>query len=222
MDKRRIGAYGGTFDPIHNGHIDVARQVVWNFRLDSLLVIPAHRPPHKTMRSISDSYHRYAMTVLATLDDPKLAVSTIELEAPDKPYTFETIERLCTGYAEGAELYFVMGSDSFGEVLSWREPARILESASWIIAARPGHDVLTNHLPDFLQGRVIDLRGGLPPSIDALVNDKEGCWIYLTDYVCRDISSTRIRQMVTSEQSIEHLVPTAVANYIEKYQLYRH
>ena len=141
MNERRIGAYGGTFDPLHNGHLEVARAVARNFALDELLIIPAHRPPHKNSRSISDAYHRYAMAVLATLDEPRMKVSTIEIEAPERPYTFETIERLRDVYGSQASLFFVMGADSFEELNTWREPERILANANLIVAARPGYDV---------------------------------------------------------------------------------
>src|ERR1051325_3319079 len=108
MSERRIGVYGGTFDPIHNGHLDVARAVLGYFDLDELLLVPAHRPPHKTTRAISDAYQRYAMAVLATEDDERLEVSTVELDAPSRLYTFETMQRLRDVFGSQARIFFVM------------------------------------------------------------------------------------------------------------------
>ena len=158
MIERRIGAFGGTFDPIHNGHMAVARDLVLNFELDRLLMIPAHRPPHKTTRAIADGHHRYTMTVLATLDEPRVVVSTLELDAPERPYTVETIARLRHFFGERSELFFIMGADSFQEVNTWRESERVLESANWIVVARPGHEISVTHLPEHLRAQIVDLR----------------------------------------------------------------
>src|SRR5690348_12330792 len=129
MSERRIGVYGGTFDPIHSGHLDVARAVSGYFDLDELLLVPAHRPPHKTTRAISDAYHRYAMAALATADDARVKRSTVELDAPSRPYTFETMQRLREAYGPRSHIFFVIGADSFEEINLWREPARILDSS---------------------------------------------------------------------------------------------
>jgi nicotinate-nucleotide adenylyltransferase len=215
----RIGAFGGTFDPIHNGHVAAAREVVRNFELDRLLIIPAYRPPHKTRRAISDAYHRYTMAVLATLDEPTLVVSTLELEAPERPYTVETISRLRDTYGEGAELFFIMGADSFQEVNTWHESERVLQSANWVVVARPGHDFSIAHLAEHLRSQVVDLRGGRKPAIEKTGPGKRPC-TFLTDYVSEDLSSTLIRERVRKGQEVAGLVPGLVAGYIEKYELY--
>lgn len=217
MSDRRIGAYGGTFDPVHNGHIEVARAVSREFELDRMLLIPAHRPPHKDARSISDAYHRYAMTVLATLDEPRMSVSTIELEAPDKPYSFETVERLTGSYGPQTELFFVVGADSFEEINTWREPARLLSSANLIAVTRPGYEVRTSHLPEPMRASIVDLRG----ASDFDREHPSGCRVYLTDCANTDVSSTEIRRRARAGESIAELVPARVANYVEKYGLYR-
>ena len=218
MSNRRIGAFGGTFDPVHNGHIQIARSVIADFALDRLLIIPAHRPPHKESRAIADTYHRYAMAVLASLDDPKMLVSTIELVAPDRPYTFETIERLRDAFGEGVRLFFVMGADSFEEINTWREPARVFSNANIIVVTRPGHDAGSSDLAARFRSTVIDLRrDGDEPK---LRNSNEN-HIYLTASVNTSVSSTEIRQRAREGQSIEGLVPPRVADYIEKYGLYR-
>jgi len=217
MVERRIGAFGGTFDPVHNGHMEIARAIVAEFALDQLLIIPAHKPPHKESRVIADAHHRYTMAVLASLDEPKVLVSTIELEAPDRPFTFETIERLRVAFGATATLFFVMGADSFEEINTWREPARVLSSANIIVVTRPGHELSSSHLSAPFRSTVTDLRGGGEPRVR---NSNEN-HIYLTAWVNSAVSSTEIRQRVREGQSIEHLVPPRVADYIQKYEVYR-
>jgi nicotinate-nucleotide adenylyltransferase len=219
MNERRIGAYGGTFDPWHNGHLEVARAVVENFSLDLLLIIPARKPPHKESRSISEAYHRYAMAVLATLDEARVKVSTVEIEVPDKPYTYETVERLRGAYGPRAALFFIMGADSFEELSLWREPSRILANASLIVVTRPGYEMRASHLPGGLAANVIDLRGKPRPSC-ADASQGHG-YVFLVDYVNADVSATEIRRRVRGGETIEGLVPPPVARYVEKYELYR-
>lgn len=211
MSNRRIGAYGGTFDPIHLGHTGIARAVAENFRLDEMLIIPAHCPPHKTARAVSKPFHRYAMAVLATMDEPNLKVSTIEMEMPERPYTFQTIERLYGIYGTDAKLFFVMGADSFADIMTWREPELLLSSVSVIVAARPGTEVETSHLPEKFRSRIRQA---------GETGDEDDPFIYLTSYVERDISSREIRRCVREGQKISEMVPRRVADYIEKYGLY--
>ncbi|HSE38386.1 MAG TPA: nicotinate-nucleotide adenylyltransferase [Blastocatellia bacterium] len=219
MGERRIGAFGGTFDPVHNGHVEVVRTIVRSFALDQLLIIPAHRPPHKGSRAIAGEYHRFTMAVLASLDQPRVLVSTIELETPERPYTFETIESLRTAFGPDTRLFFIMGADSFEEVNTWREPARLLSSTNVIVITRPGHDVGASHLDDRFRSTIVDLRGrdGDLPARE----DSKAPRIYLTDNVNIEVSSTEIRQRVRDGQSIEDSVPPHVADYIRKYELYR-
>lgn len=226
LEERRIGAYGGTFDPIHNGHIAVARAVVESFRLDTLLVIPSARPPHKTSRQVSDSYHRYAMAVLATLELPRVIVSTMEIETPDLPYTFQTVERLRSQFGGGARLFFVMGADSFDEIETWRNPDRILASCNLIVAARPGWEIDKsglNRLAAKLGGsdaNIVDMIGQTAASVSLSAQTLNGS-IYVTDFVRAEVSSTTIRQLVEAGRPVAGLVPPVVVNYIDKYQLYR-
>src|SRR5215467_4946412 len=141
MEPRRIGAYGGTFDPIHRGHIEVAQAVLEKFEIDELFIIPAARPPHKDPRDLSGSHHRFAMAAIATLPIRKVRVSEIEIDTPARPYTFETVGRLRSYYGSGAELYFIIGSDSFEELHTWRRPDLILSNCNLIVAARPGYEI---------------------------------------------------------------------------------
>jgi len=216
---RRIGVYGGTFDPVHNGHLSVAAAVLELFALDGILFVPAFVPPHKRTRAISAPYHRYAMLVLATLDQAAMMVSAIELEAPTQPYTIETLKRLQQAQPT-AQLFFIMGADSFEEVTLWREYERLLGEHNIIVAARPGFRVgetMTAHLSSRLQAQVVDLCGGRRPDRESLAVPH----IYLTDVVMADVSASGIREAVSCGRPIDHLVPPPVARYIEKYSLYR-
>lgn len=219
MDGERIGVYGGTFDPLHNGHWRVACAVLEAFALDRLLFVPAFIPPHKRHQMISAPYHRYAMLALATADEPKMFVSAIEIEAPTRPYTIETLARLAQE-SPGAKLFFIMGADSFAEVTMWREWARLLGEYSIIVAGRPGWEAEGNpaeHLPAELHVRVRDLRGGERP-VEAMF-DVPG--IFLTDYVAEAASSTEIREAVAAGRRVDSMAPHGIAAYIAKYGLYR-
>lgn len=221
MSKRRIGVYGGTFDPVHNGHVEIARAVVSKFSLDKLLVIPAYCPPHKRHDAVSDAYHRYAMAVMATEGDPYIFVSTVELESPEKPYTFETLERLRSSYETGAKLFFIMGADSFIEFAGWREPDRVLASADIIVAARTGSEIDKSRLPERFSPRIVTLgEHACDINYSAERVDENGR-IYLTNYVREDVSSTDIRERVREGQEVRSMVPSRVADYMEKYGMYR-
>ncbi len=231
--RRRIGIYGGTFDPFHYGHLQVAGAALNAFVLDRMLFVPAYAPPHKRKRTISSPFHRMSMLALATADSPRMFVSTIELEAPSRPYTIETLGRL-QNELHPARLFFIMGADSFMDVTSWHEYEGILSGYDVIVATRPGYvgsdgsenvgsdgsenkDVTAVRLAPELKTRLTDLRGGRYPSEEDLKSPR----IYLTDYVAVDVSATDVREAIADGRSIEGLVPPPVAAYIEKYRLYR-
>ncbi|MFN0112742.1 MAG: nicotinate-nucleotide adenylyltransferase [Blastocatellia bacterium] len=217
--RQRIAVYGGTFDPIHNGHLRVAEAILSAFTMDRLLFVPAFVPPHKRSQEISSPFHRLAMLALATNDEPRMLVSPIELEAPQRPYTIETLGRLAAEF-ENAQLFFVMGADSFRDVITWREHERLLAEYDVIVATRPGYqsdERIAAHLAPKAQAACIDLRGGRAPALENFASPH----VYLTDYIAMDVSATEIRQAVQLNQSIKHFVSPSVAAYIEKYQLYR-
>src|SRR5205085_4097269 len=119
--KRRIALYGGTFDPVHIGHMAVARSLLSLFALDEVLFIPAYVAPHKRERRVSPALDRYAMLALATQGEARFRVSAVEMEAPERPYTVNTLSRFCERVGLEARLFFVMGADSWEEVTTWRE-----------------------------------------------------------------------------------------------------
>src|SRR5438067_419416 len=147
MEFRRVAIFGGTFDPVHNGHIEAARKVCELFALDELIFVPACVPPHKRTASITSAFHRFAMLALATNDEPRWRVSTIELDEPERPYAIETVERIKKQANGDARLFFLMGTDSWGEITTWREWQRLLTICDQIIVKRPGYDLKSDMKP---------------------------------------------------------------------------
>ncbi|MFN0120740.1 MAG: nicotinate-nucleotide adenylyltransferase [Blastocatellia bacterium] len=226
---RRIGVYGGTFDPIHGGHLHTAAAISQSFGFDFLLLVPAFVPPHKRGRVISSPFHRYAMAALATASHPRVRLSTIELESPARPWTIDTMGRLRSEYGD-AQLFFLMGGDSFADITSWRSYEQLLLDYHTVVALRPGYrgddeqageqvggHVMDAHLPDSLRARVVDLRGGQMPAAETLATPH----IWLTDYVEVDVSSSEIREAARQGKPLADFTPPLVAQYIEKHSLYR-
>ncbi len=220
MSEKRIGVYGGTFDPIHLGHIEIARAVVRQFGLDELLLIPAYRPPHKPLNHISEAHHRYAMAALALKSEPRIQVSKMEIESPERPYTIQTMERLKAEYGEHTQLFFVMGADSFAEITLWRDYRRLLATTNLIVVTRPGNPLSWSHLDKEFQAQVIDLRQSATGKAKA-VEPANGGFIYLTDFVNREVSSTEIRRRAQNGESLDGLTTPEVVDYIERHKLYR-
>ncbi|HEY0543883.1 MAG TPA: nicotinate-nucleotide adenylyltransferase [Pyrinomonadaceae bacterium] len=220
--RKRIALYGGTFDPVHVGHLSVARKLLELFALDEVLFIPAHLAPHKRSAAVTPPLHRYAMLALATQSEDALRISSIEMDAPERPYTFETLARLQAEADEAAQLFFVMGADSWAEITTWREWERVLTMTNHIIVARPGYELGTEHVTEAVRERIVDVRGVEPAEIARRVDALGGAKIYVTDAVYMNVSATEIRKSIGEGNQIWlSLVPEAVADYIEKYKLYR-
>jgi nicotinate-nucleotide adenylyltransferase len=220
VSGKRIGVYGGTFDPVHCGHIAIASAVVRRFGLDELLIIPAYRPPHKIQSAISEAHHRYAMAVLAFRDNPRIRVSKMEIEAPERPFTIQTMERLKAEYGEQTHLFFIMGADSFAEITLWREYQRLLTTTNMIVVSRPGSELSWSHLDENFYTKIIDLRGQADNTAN-LVQHPDECFIYLTDLVNQDVSATEIRRRARNRESLVGLTTPEVVDYIERHKLYR-
>ncbi|MGH9966547.1 MAG: nicotinate-nucleotide adenylyltransferase [Pyrinomonadaceae bacterium] len=219
--RRRIAIYGGTFDPVHLGHLAVARRVTELFEIDDLRFVPAEIAPHKLTREVTPAIHRYAMLVLATQEDIRLRVSTFELEAPDRRYTVDTLAHFQAESGESGDLFFIMGADSWSEIATWRDWERLLKMVNHIVVTRPGFDVSFDHISSSLRARIVDLRGlDRMPEIATPVEEKK---IFITDAVMLDISATEIRRAAGEDNldKLTTLVPASVANYIRKYDLYK-
>ena len=213
--NRRIAFYGGSFDPPHNGHLTIARKLIDLFALDEFVFIPAFHAPHKKDRKPTSAFHRFAMLSLVTNVELKISVSTVELDAPEKPYTFETQKRL-KDESSGAKIFFVIGADSWQEITTWREWETVLIETSIIVVTRPDYEIGFSHVTQEIKERVVDLRDeSHQPSVNS------GQKIYITDAVNLDVSATEIRRKIRARETDWHkLVPDEVAKYIEKYELY--
>jgi nicotinate-nucleotide adenylyltransferase len=219
MPLPRAAIYGGTFDPVHTGHIEVARRVLELFELEEVLFVPACVPPHKS--AVSSAFHRLAMLALATQQDVRLRISTIELDEPERPYAVDTVERMQRALGGERRLFFMIGADSWSEIATWHEWQRLLGMCDLIVVTRPGYD-LSGSNPN-ASARIIDVRGMGSGEISAVL-DSDTCFrTFLTDAALIDISATEIRAAARAgdREKLSQMVPAAVANYIEKYELYK-
>ena len=219
MQPRRAAIYGGTFDPVHNGHLKVARGVQKLFELDEVILMPACLPPHKRGAGITSAFHRFAMLALATEHDERLTVSTAELDQPDRPYAVDTVAHMLQVLGTDCRLFFVMGADSWAEITTWREWQRLLTMCDHIVVTRPGYELPA----DGERGKVIDVRKKDAAAIQTMVAASARSQVFVTDAVFEDVSATAIRAAAKNGKLTEltKMVPPEVANYIEKYELYR-
>jgi nicotinate-nucleotide adenylyltransferase len=217
---RRIAFFGGSFDPVHNGHLLIAQRLSAVFALDEFVFIPAFHAPHKPDRKPTSAYHRYAMLSLATNDDPKLSISSMELEMPEKPYTFETLQRLKISYPD-TRIFFVMGADSWMDILTWREWEKVLTLVDQIVVTRPGYEIGVSHVTDVIRKKIADMRGDIL-SIHDPRQVTRGTRIYITDAVDLDISASALRKDIKNDApGWQAKLPAGVAKYLEKYQIYK-
>ena len=149
--SKRIAFYGGSFDPVHRGHLAIAKTLLEQFDLDEFVFIPAFHAPHKLRKEPTSAYDRYAMLCLVTQNEPKICVSKMELEMPDCPYSVETLTRLNNEFPND-EIFFVMGADSWMDITTWREWEKVLSLSNHIVVTRPGVDIGFSHVT----GRLAD------------------------------------------------------------------
>ena len=197
---RHIGVIGGTFDPIHTGHLIIAQEALTRLELDRVLFVPAGQPPHKLEREITDPERRFEMVRLAVAGNARFSVSRVDLDRDGPCYTVDTIGLLQRTWGEDTRLYFVIGADSLSELPTWRQPERLLRLCQVVAVARPGHQMDLQALDRLLPGAASRVR--------------------LLDAPTLDISSTEIRRRVAGGLSIRYLVPAEVARYVEQYRLY--
>ncbi|QZY57486.1 nicotinate-nucleotide adenylyltransferase [Crassaminicella profunda] len=202
-EHTRIGIMGGTFDPIHYGHLVIAEQIRCEYNLEKVVFIPAGTPPHKSNLRVTDSKHRYFMTLLATITNPYFEVSKIELESEEISYTIRTIEKLKKLYSEDTDLYFITGADAICELDTWKSVKKLTQLCQFIAATRPG-----------LESCQVDEK------IEEL-EEKYDAAIGKIDLPALAISSTDIRNRIREEQSIKYLLPEPVEYYIYKNNLYK-
>lgn len=210
--SQRIGILGGTFDPIHCGHLDAGLAAQRALGLDQVLVLPSNIPPHRP-QPVASSYHRFAMVALAIAGRPGWRALDLELRAGARSYTSETLKRLHAEGFRATELVFITGTDAFVEIATWKDYPALLELAHFAVISRPGTPAAS--MPDRLAALASRMRttgdSHAPP--DATV-------IFLIDAVTADVSSTAIRRACAAHQSIADMVPHAVRQHIDQHALY--
>lgn len=204
----RIAIVGGTFDPIHNGHLTVARSVVQAFDIDELHFVPAFAPPHKTRAGITSPFHRFAMVALATASEDCFRVSTIEVDTLEPRYSVDTLDLMHRLYPE-SQFLFVAGTDMYHEIEEWKDYSRLFDLASLAVVHRPGFPMREDVAPfETLEKQGRTALGPRPA-------------VYYLPWVEQRESSTRIRDAAARGEALGKWVPKAVANYINRHRLYR-
>lgn len=203
MQREKMGIMGGTFDPIHYGHLVTAEAARHTFSLAQVVFVPTGRPPHKPEEVVTDAEHRYLMTVLATIENPFFTASRMEIDRPGYSYTIDTVREFKEMFGPRCHLYFITGADAILEIFTWRNPEGLLDSCSFIAATRPGYS---------------------PAQLSSLVSSlqrQDGPQIEFLEVPALAISSSDIRMRVREGRPIKYLVPEAVEYYIIKNGLYR-
>ncbi len=186
---------GGTFDPIHHGHLVAASEVAHEFALDEVVFVPTGQPWQKAHRAVSAPEDRYLMTVIATASNPRFSVSRVDIDRPGPTFTIDTLRDIAAVYGPDVELYFITGADALAQILSWRDVDELFEIAHFVGCTRPGHPLHDPGLPD---GR-----------------------ISLVEIPALAISSSECRERVGRGQPIWYLVPDGIVQYIGKRNLYQ-
>ena len=191
---RQIGVMGGTFDPIHHGHLVAASEVAHIFALDEVIFVPTGQPYQKESRQVSPAEDRYLMTVIATASNPRFSVSRVDIDRPGPTYTIDTLHELRAANKPQDELYFITGADALAEILTWHDVDELFTLAHFVGCTRPGHRLSGAGLPD----------------------DK----VSLVEIPALAISSTECRARVEAGEPVWYLVPDGVVQYIAKRKLY--
>ena len=194
MVQRKIGVMGGTFDPIHHGHLVAASEVADRFGLDEVVFVPTGQPWQKTEREVSRAEDRYLMTVVATASNPRFTVSRVDVDRDGPTYTADTLTDLRAEHPD-AQLYFITGADALAQILSWHRLEELFRLAHFVGVTRPGYELEDDHLPDGA--------------------------VSLVEVPAMAISSTDCRRRVAEGRPVWYLVPDGVVQYISKRGLYR-
>ena len=189
----RLGVMGGTFDPIHHGHLVAASEVQSLFGLDEVVFVPTGQPWQKAAQDVSPAEDRYLMTVIATASNPRFTVSRVDIDRPGPTYTIDTLRDIRAERPD-AELFFITGADALAEILSWKDVEHLFQLAHFIGVTRPGHELSDKGLPE----------------------DR----VTLQEVPAMAISSTDCRTRVADGEPVWYLVPDGVVQYINKYRLY--
>jgi len=213
----RLGLFGGTFNPIHYGHLRSAEEVAEALDLDQIWFIPAALPPHKSRADVTSFEVRLALTRLAVGRHPRLKVSDVEGRRPGKSYTIDTLHHFREEFGPQGELYFILGMDSMLEIATWKAYRELFTLSHFVVLDRPGYD--RNRLDEILKRQV-------SPDFQALFSrdgfqHPSGYRVLVQNTTLLDISGTRIRHLVREGRSIRYLLPEPVRRFILKNNLYR-
>jgi nicotinate-nucleotide adenylyltransferase len=208
--RARIGILGGTFDPVHLGHVETALAAQRALHLDRVLLLPSGAPPHRTQQPSVSRFHRFAMVALAVTGQPSLQASDLESGEAGPSYTYETLARLQADGLKPSQIFFITGADAFAEIATWSRYPLVLDMATFVVVSRPGSPAggLRGTMPALANRMRLDAP---PPGQIAIV---------LVDAPTPDVSSTEIRRRLEAGGSLEGLVPPAVATYIDQHGLY--
>jgi nicotinate-nucleotide adenylyltransferase len=235
-----IGLFGGTFDPIHHGHLALARGAQERFQLGCVHFVPANVPPHKQRHPIAPFFHRYAMSALATMNEKTFVPSLLEAPGdapitaakgkkaqaehapPDANYSIDTVRRLKQTLKKSDRLFFLIGIDAFNAIATWHEAAALFRECEFIVASRPGYSLadVANALPEALRPKsAVTKPFAKQPAKGDLV--LAGATLHLLENVHQNVSATAIREAVAAKKPLTKFVDPAVAEYIKKQGLYR-
>ncbi|MDC7121186.1 nicotinate-nucleotide adenylyltransferase [Cellulomonas fimi] len=192
--RPRLGVMGGTFDPVHHGHLVAASEVADRFDLDEVVFVPTGHPTFKQDQDVTVPEHRYLMTVIATASNPRFTVSRVDVDRPGLTYTVDTLRDLKT-LRPDADLYFITGADAIEQILTWKDAEELFAMAHFVAVTRPGHTL----------------------SVDGLPADR----VSIQEIPALAISSTDVRARARAGQPVWYLVPDGVVQYIAKHRLYR-
>jgi nicotinate-nucleotide adenylyltransferase len=209
----RIGVLGGTFDPIHLGHLDAAEAARTTLQLDEICLLPSHDPPHRSATPMASPFHRFALLALTAQGRSGYRVSDMELTRTGHSYTADSLRAMHAAGWTPWQIFFILGADAFAEISTWREFPAVLDGAHFVVIARPGTDLEQS------VARTREVRPRLHRAGDAIPQDGK-TRIILVEARTRDISSTLIRARLSARQPIDDLVPAAVARHIVMHHLY--
>ncbi|GAB2546915.1 nicotinate-nucleotide adenylyltransferase [Nocardia heshunensis] len=198
--RRKLGVMGGTFDPIHHGHLVAASEVANRFDLDEVIFVPTGQPWQKGDRSVSAAEDRYLMTVIATASNPRFSVSRVDVDRGKETYTVDTLRDLAELHPD-ADLYFITGADALASILTWQDWSELFELAKFVGVTRPGYELNIDHLADFLR------------------DYPEGT-VTMVEIPALAISSSECRRRAGEGRPVWYLVPDGVVQYISKRHLY--
>ena len=217
----RLGVLGGSFNPVHNGHLAIAQQTRDLLSLNHILFVPTGEPPHKSMGTLASPKDRYEMVRLAIASDPTFGVSDVEITRPGKSYTLDTIRTLRYQYAPTTRLFFLIGLDAFLEFPTWREPATLLTLCSFVVISRPGISfrslVNMTLLPAIPEESLAALDAGWSSKLEVPLSNQQLICIHLPPIY---VSASDIRNRVRQAQSVANLLPASVESYIIQHHLY--